>query len=766
MLRRYPSLCHWGAYTAVVENGRFAGAEPFALDPFPSPLLGALPALVYSTSRVAKPAVREGWLRRRDRSRSGHDSYVELDWDTALDLTAQELARVRAEHGPGAIFGGSQGWASAGRVHHAGTQLKRFLFAGGGCVDKKGNYSFGTAMFLLPHIVGTAAPVTGKVTDWVNVCANTRLMLAFGGLALKNAQVSSGGPGENALEVWLRRARASGVEFIVVSPNRNDAPGFLGAHWISIRPGTDTALLLGMAHVLASRGLEDRAFLASHCTGYERFERYLMGRDDNEPKTPEWAASICGVDADQIRALALRLASVRSMLTMSWSIQRAHHGEQPYWMLVTLAAMLGQIGLPGGGFAFGHGSQGGVGNPRPGAATTLELPSGKNPFNTAVPSARITEMLENPGSAYDFNGKRSIYPDIRLIYWAGGNPFHHHQDLNRLRRAWQRPETIIVQDSHWTATARHADIVLPATTTLERNDLGGSSRDRFLFAMHKAIDPVGSARNDRDIFEALAVRGGYAERFTERLDEAGWIRRLYEETRAKNGAAGIAMPPFEVFWSQGYFELPPPACDFVLFEDFRSDPLAHPLATPSGKIEIYSSTIASFNYDDCPPHPTWLPPIEWLGAAAAARYPLHLITTQPPDKLHSQADFGPVARAAKRAGHEQIRMNCEDAVKRELADGAVVRVFNARGECLATLTIESGLRPGVAVMSTGAWYDPADGSERPLERHGNPNVLTLDRGTSKLSQGPSALSMLVEVEAWSGKHETAAHEPPRLSAAL
>jgi biotin/methionine sulfoxide reductase len=764
--QRFPSLCHWGAFTAVVEQGRFVRADPFALDPSPSALLGALPEVVYSKSRVARPSVREGWLKHRDRRRTGHDAYVEVDWDTALELVDAELKRVRAQHGAGGIFGGSQGWASAGRMHHAGSQLKRFLFSGGGCVDKKGNYSFGTAMFLLPHVVGTAGPVTGHVTDWTNVCGHTRLMVAFGGLALKNGQVSSGGPGEHGMETWLRRARDAGIEFVVVSPNRGDAPDFLNAHWISIRPGTDTAFLLGMAHVLVSEKLEDRTFLARYCTGYERFERYLTGRDDGQPKSPEWAAPICGVDAAEIRALARKLAVTRNLLTMSWSIQRAHHGEQPYWMLITLAAMLGQIGLPGGGFGFGHGSQGGVGSPRPAGAATPELPTGKNPAGTAVPSARLTEMLEHPGGEYDFNGERSRYPDIRLVYWAGGNPFHHHQDLNRLRQAWQRPDTVVVHETHWTPTARHADIVLPATTTLERNDLGGSARDRFLFAMHRAIDPIAAARNDRDIFCELAARGGFEARYTDGLDETGWIRRLYDGARAKNLTAGVEMPPFEVFWERGHFELPLPQRAFVLFEDFRSDPAAHPLETPSGRIEIYSARIAGFNYDDCPPHPTWLPPSEWLGASQARVYPLHLITTQPPDKLHSQADYGPVARAAKRAGHERIRLSAADASMRSLADGVVVRVFNARGACLATVEVDAGLRTGVAIMSTGAWYDPADASDRALERHGNPNVLSLDQGTSKLSQGPSALSMLVEVERWDGDHAASAHTPPRIVAGV
>jgi biotin/methionine sulfoxide reductase len=514
--QRFPSLCHWGAYTAVVEDGRFVRADPFALDPSPSALLDALPEVVYSRSRVARPAVREGWLKHRDRRRTGHDAYVEVDWDTALGLVDAELKRVRAEHGAAGIFGGSQGWASAGRMHHAGSQLKRFLFSGGGCVDKKGNYSFGTAMFLLPHVVGTAGPVTGHVTDWTNVCGHTRLMVAFGGLALKNGQVSSGGPGEHGMETWLRRARDAGIEFVVVSPNRGDAPDFLCARWISIRPGTDTAFLLGMAHVLASEGLEDRAFLARYCTGFGQFERYLTGRDDGQPKTAEWAGPICGVAAAEIRALARKLAATRNLLTMSWSIQRAHHGEQPYWMLITLAAMLGQIGLPGGGFGFGHGSQGGVGSPRPAGAATPELPTGRNPAGTAVPSARLTDMLEHPGGEYDFNGERLTYPDIRLVYWAGGNPFHHHQDLNRLRRAWQCPDTVVVHETHWTPTARHADIVLPATTTLERNDLGATGScsrctARSIRSPRRAMTAISSASLRRAAASTPATRKGWTK---------------------------------------------------------------------------------------------------------------------------------------------------------------------------------------------------------------------------------------------------------------
>lgn len=739
-----PSLAHWGAFNALVEDGRVVGCERFAGDPAPSPMLAAIPEMVHSPLRIARPAVREGW--REGKPRTGHDRFREVSWDEALDLVAGELTRVRRDFGDTAIFGGSYGWSSAGRLHHARTLTRRFLFLGGGCVDQVGNYSWGAAQFLLPHVIGTYQPVAGRVTDWSAVVKHTKLIIAFGGLALKNGQVSSGGTGAHVLEHWLRRAKAAGIRFVVVSPLQSDAPGFLDADWIAVRPNTDTALMLGMAHTLLAEGLHDEAFLARYCVGFERFRRYVMGEDDGTPKNAAWASRITGVAAEMIRALAREAAGTSSLITVAWSLQRAHRGEQPYWAAITLAAMLGGIGTPGGGFAFGHGSLNGVGVPRadlPGPEVAMP----PNPVAKSIPVARVADMLLHPGASYEFNGRRAAYPDIRLVYWAGGNPFHHHQDLNRLRRGWQKPETIVVHESWWTPTARHADIVLPATTTLERNDVGGSSRDPYIFAMHQAIAPVGEARSDFDIFQALAGRLGYAEAFTEGRDEMAWCRAIYERVAAAAARKNVALPAFEAFWCEGFVELPLPDEDFVLFADFRRDPALHPLNTPSGRIEIASEKIAAFGYDDCPPHPVWMEPSEWLGAEGATQWPLHLITHQPADRLHSQLDPAQLSRGNKIKGREVIRLNPDDAACRGIKGNDVVRVFNGRGACLAAAVLDPQAMPRVAVMATGAWFDPPASADAP-EQHGNPNVLTRDIGTSRLTQGPSALSALVDVERW------------------
>jgi biotin/methionine sulfoxide reductase len=506
--------------------------------------------------------------------------------------------------------------------------------------------------------------------------------------------------------------------------------------------------MIAMAYELLKSNRHDARFLDRYCTGFDRYAAYLRGDTDGQPKSAEWAQAICGIPAAAIRELALAASACRTLVNCTWSLQRAHRGEQPYWASIALAAMLGQIGQPGGGFAFGLGSINSAGNPRVDAAVP-ELPAGRNPARSSIPVARIADMLLHPGESYRFNGTEQVYPDIRLIYWAGGNPFHHHQDLNRLQQAWTRPETIVVHETWWTPTARRADIVLPSTTTLERNDIGASSRDRYVFAMHQALPAQGASRSDFDIYRELAARGGHEQAYTEGRSERQWLQHLYEGMRARWRASGTLpeAPEFEEFWAQGYLALPHPQRDFVLFEDFRRDPARHPLATPSGRIELYSERIAGFGYADCPPHAAWLAPSEWLGADTAGRWPLHLITSQPAFRLHSQLDPAPLSAAAKIRGREPVRIHPADAQRRGIADGDVVRVYNARGACLAGAIVEEGVMPGVVVMSTGAWFDPADAA---LERHGNPNVLTADVGTSQLTQGSSALSALVEVERWAG----------------
>jgi biotin/methionine sulfoxide reductase len=761
-----PNHSHWGAFLAEVRDGRVVGVKPFARDPEPSPLIEAIPAAVHAATRIAQPMVRQGYVAggRGSGAGRGRESFVPISWQQALDLVAGELDRVRREHGHDAIMGGSQGWGSAGIFHEARGQVRRFLSAFGGFVDQTSNYSFGAALTFLPHVLGSAQAVTGPLTSWSSIARHAGLVVLFGGANPKNLQVAKGGLGEHAGGGAMAALARGGVEVINISPIREDGPEAAAAEWIPIRPNTDTAMLLALVNTLVSEGRHDAKFLARYCAGFDRVKAYLLGETDGVPNDAQWAAAITGVPAETIRALARRMSETRTMVSASWSLQRADHGEQPYWAVILLACALGQIGLPGGGFGFGYGSTSGIAEP-PLAFGPPAMEALANPLGRAIPAARISDCLLDPGGSYDYNGKRSTYPDIRLVYWAGGNPFHHHQDLNRLRRAWQRPQTIIVHEPWWTATARHADIVLPTTTTLERNDIGAAHRDRFVIAMQQAIAPVGEARSDFAIFSALAQRLGCEAAYAQGRDEMAWLVHLYEGWRGRLRTNQAAIPDFATFWKEGFLEIPRRADEYVFLSEFRADPQAHRLATPSGRIELYSERIAGFGYADCPPHPAWLEPHEWLGAAGARRR-FHLVSSQPRYRLHSQMDGGPVSAKGKVAGREAVAINPQDAAELGIREGDVVRLFNARGACLAGATLSDAVCRGVVRLSCGAWYDPDDSDGQALCRHGNANVLTRDHGTSKLGQGPTSATALVEIERWRGPvPPVAAFTPPALAPA-
>jgi biotin/methionine sulfoxide reductase len=754
-------LTHWGAFHAQVADGDITAVQAPAGDVDPSPLLGNLPGSLRHRARIAGPAVRRGWLDDGPgpTDRRGADDFVAVSWAELTDLLADELRRVVDTHGNEAIYGGSYGWASAGRFHHAQSQVHRFLKLLGGYTSSRHSYSLGATGVIMPRVVGTHDDLFKRSTSWDVIAEHTDLMVCFGGIAMKNTAVNHGGTTAHPARDALNRLRARGGRIVSFSPLRDDVDG--DCTWLPSVPGTDVAIMLALGHVLAQENLADRDFLATYCVGYPRFERYLLGLDDGVPKSPEWAAPICGLSADTLRTLARQMAAGRTIVTVSWSLQRTEHGEQAPWMGLTLAAMLGQIGLTGAGFGHGYGSMNEPGLP-PIRCRLPVLPQGVNPVQTFIPVAAVSDMLLHPGERFEFNGLTLTYPDIRCVYWAGGNPFHHHQNLPRLRRALARVDTVVVHDPYWTAMAKHADIVVPSTTAYERNDFSGSRNDPVLMAMPALATPFANSRNDYETFAALAESLGFGEQFTEGRTERQWLAHLYDGWAR---TLDFTVPTFEDFWSAGSLRLPVEE-GLTLLADFRADPDTYRLGTPSGRIEIFSDTIAGFGYDDCAGHPTWFAPQEWLGGPRAQRYPLHLIANQPATRLHSQLDTGATSQGSKIQGREPIRMNPRDAAARGLSHGDVVRVFNDRGSCLAGVVVDVAVRPDVVQLPTGAWYDPLDPADPDsMCVHGNPNVLTTDIGTSTLARGSTGAHVLVQVEKFSGTlPPVRAHEPPTLIA--
>ncbi len=729
------SLTHWGLYDFHVEGEQLVDVTPVIEDKDPSPI-GKNLLHGNSKQRISQPAIRAGYLNGR--GKRGEDDFVSVPWDEAIDIAANALESTRIQHGNEAIYGGSYGWASAGRFHHAQSQLHRFLTCIGGYTASANAYSFAAAEVILPHVIGDYEALLKSPSSWQSIEANTELMVCFGGLPLRNGQITNGGLEQHVQRESMLAAAKRGVSFINISPMKSDVEADLRADWLPIRPGADVALMLALCHELLIHDQHDVDFLGRYCEGFDAFEAYLLGHEDDhqhnkpdnkKPKTPEWAAALTGIPAGTITELAARMARSRTMISLSWSLSRGQYGEQPYWAGISLAAMLGQMGTPGGGVGLGYCAENKVGK-NVQKRFLGHLPRASNPVRQFIPVARIADMLMNPGTEFRYNGDAYRYPDIKLIYWAGGNPFHHHQDLNRLREAWQKPETVICHELVWNPLAKHADIVFPVASFLERNDIGGAPNEDVLVAMKQAVPAYGESKSDYEILQLLSRRLGVEPEFTEGRDETQWLKWIYEMT-AKHLPA---LPSFSDFWDEGIHRFTEPE-PHTLFKDFRANPETVPLNTPSGRIQFTHSKFG---------HATWHAPNEWLGNAGEGW--LHLISHQPATRLHSQLDHGELSQSSKIQGREPIHIHPDDARRHSLKNGYLVRVYNERGAFVAGVQLSKDVMPGVLHIATGAWWAP---DETGTCQNGNPNAVTQDIGTSDIAQGPCALTCLVKVARFS-----------------
>ncbi|MBE2898518.1 trimethylamine-N-oxide reductase TorA [Pasteurellaceae bacterium 20609_3] len=766
--RTVVSAAHWGPLGIVVEDEKVVKSGPAIEAPVTNELQEVVPEQVHTKTRVKYPMVRKSYLEnpgKSDTSLRGRDEWVRVSWDKALELVHTQLQDVRKREGASGIFAGSYGWKSSGALHSCRTLLHRFMNVTGGFVGHKGDYSTGAAQIIMPHVLGTIE-VYEQQTSWETILSDSEIVVLWSANPMTTLRIAWTSTDQQGI-AYYKKLKESGKRVICIDPVRSETCEYLGAEWIPLHTATDVPLMLGMAHTLIVENKLDKDFLKHYTKGYDKFEPYVLGQEDGVVKDAAWASQICGVPAETIRQLALDFASHRTMLMAGWGMQRQQHGEQAHWMLVTLASMLGQIGLPGGGFGLSyHYSNGGVPTTTGGKISAISANTG-SARNTSdmswkakvsglsFPLARIADVLLNPGEKIDFNGATVTYPDIKFIYWTGGNPFVHHQDTNKLVKAWQRPETIVVNEIYWTPTARMADIVLPVTTSYERNDLtmSGDYSNLNIFPMKKVVEPQFEARNDYDVFAQLAKMAGVEEQFTEGKSEMDWLREFYQTAFDSARQNRVVIPRFDDFWEENKpltFKAKDKAKQWVRYGDFRKDPLLNPLGTPSGKIEIYSDVVAKMNYDDCKGHAMWFVPEEYAGNVTDEA-PLALITPHPYYRLHSQLCFSEHLRGHYTVqGREPIVIHPDDAKARGINDGDVVRVFNKRGQVLAGAVVSDGVIKGTVCLHEGAWFDPAELNGEPICKFGNPNVLTIDKGSSKLAQATAPNTAIVQVEKFTG----------------
>lgn len=792
------TAAHWGMLNVSVKNGKIIDSKPYQKT---SEIYNSLQYntadMVYK-SRIKYPMVRKSYLKNPDDPKPelrGKDEWVRVPYEDAIKLVARELKKTREQKGPQSVFAGSYGWKSSGNVHNARILLHRFMNLSGGFVGNLGDYSTGASQVIMPHVVGTIE-VYEQQTSWPLILENSKVVVIWGANPMATLKIAWTSTDEQGFKYFEELKNKNDIEIIIIDPIKTQTAKYLDrARWIAPVPNTDTALMLGMAYHLYTSGKYDKEFIQNYTYGFDKFLPYLLGKNDKTPKTPEWASKICGLDAGLIKELADKFMSNRTMIMSGWGMQRAHHGEQPHWMMVTLCSMLGQIGLAGGGFGLSyHYSNGGAPTCKGGVVGGItaggigifnkdgdfigtsdgEIKDGRfvkkvsskgedvpewlaKSSDYAFPVARIADVLLNPGKVIDHNGKKITYPDIDFIYWVGGNPLTHHQDTNLNLKAWRKPRTIVVNEPYWTPTAKMADIVFPITTQYERNDITmtGDYSNMHIAPMKQVVNKYEESRDDYQIFSDLSK--AYAKNlvlaFTENgKSEFDWLREYYGATyeQVKNIPDFTSdMKPFDEFWNENKpveFYSTPESDNWVRFADFREDPVLNALGTPSGLIEIYSDAIEKMGYDDCKAHPMWFEPIEWLGMKDKPAQ-FHMISPHPANRLHSQQNHTSLRKEYAIADREPIWINTKDAKAKGIKTGDLVRVFNARGEVLAGANVTDDIIPGVVKLDEGAWYDGFDSG---ICKNGCPNVLTIDIPTSKLANGNISHTALVNVEKFNG----------------
>src|ERR1700728_422629 len=271
-------LTHWGTFEAVSDGERLTSVRPWPGDPEPMQLIGNVASAQHHPARIALPHVRKCWLEHGPGAPGrGDEPFVPVAWCTALGPLYGELRRVYRDHGAETVYGGSYGWASAGRFHHAQSQVHRFLNCLGGYVRHVNSYSLGTSTVRLPYVIADVNVLLNLATAKSVVAEHTGLVVAFGGLSPKNAAVTHGGVSRHHARGWISAARARGCRFVSVSPLRDDTPAEAQAEWIAPRPGTDAALMLAIAQVLDADRLADTGFLNRYTVGFSRFACYLRG---------------------------------------------------------------------------------------------------------------------------------------------------------------------------------------------------------------------------------------------------------------------------------------------------------------------------------------------------------------------------------------------------------------------------------------------------------------------------------------------------------
>ncbi|WP_051303310.1 DmsA/YnfE/YnfF family dimethyl sulfoxide reductase [Psychromonas aquimarina] len=698
---------------------------------------------VYNPDRLKYPMKRIG--------KRGEGKFKRISWDEAFTDIAADITRIKKEYGNEAIYlnygTGTLGGTVTKSWPPGGSLLARLMNLSGGYLNHYGDYSSAQIAAGLSHTYG----------GWANNNSpsdleNSKLIVQFGNNPAET-RMSGGG----VIHHFMEGKAKSNARLIVVDPRYTDTAGGREDQWIPIRPGTDTAFIAAMAHVMITENLVDQPFLDKYCVGYDEktlpksapaksdYKSYILGSgEDAVEKTPEWASKITGIPADIIIKAAREIGSTKPCAVIQgWGIQRTANGEIASRAVAMLSLLTGNVGINGGGSGAREGGS---------SIPFVRFPTLQNPVEASIPMFLWTDAIvrgpEMTAVKDGIRGKDKLDVPIKFIWnYAGNCIINQHSDINRTHDILQDEkacEMIVVIDNHMTSSAKYADIILPDLTTSEQSDFcmdaSAGNMPYFIFAS-QVIKPQFEAKSIYDICTGLAEKLGVKEAFTEGRDQEGWLRHLYQLTRAQDPS----LPEFEAMRKQGIYKRKVKD-HFVAYQDFRNNPKANPLSTPSGKIEIYSEKLAELaetwdlaEDEVIHPLPVYAPTFEGWEDSKQGNYPLQLTGFHYKSRTHST--YGNVS-LLQDAAPQEMWINPMDAQGRGINNGDLIRIFNDRGELHIAAKVTPRILPGVVALGEGAWYAP-DGQK--IDHGGCINVLTTQR-PSPLAKGNPQHTNLVDVQ--------------------
>jgi anaerobic dimethyl sulfoxide reductase subunit A len=644
-----------------------------------------MPRTVYAADRLKTPLLRAG--------ARGSGQFKEISWKEALDRIADKLWEIRDRYGCFAVLPFDGSGSCRGAVHHTGLLARRFFGLYGGFTARHGSYSSAAAAFAEKYVFGTRTVGFDAPT-----LAHSKLIILWG------ANICDTRFSARIESIILERKKA-GIPIVAVDPRRSTTVKKLATRWIPICPGTDTALMAALLYVLITDNRLDSQFLDAYTIGFEDLAAYVLGKSDGVPKTPRWAQALCGVSARHITDLAgLYAAAKPAALLPGLSIQRSLGGEETFRFAAALQAATGNTGKVGG-------SSGGE--------FWEALPV---PFFPRMPVPDTSELPVIPVYRWPdavIEGTAGGYPaDIKAIYNTGTNFLNQGSDIKKNIRAFEKVDLAVTHDLFLTPTACFSDVVLPVTTFLERDDVVFPA-DNFLFYSGKAVEPLHAARNDYDIFCELAERLGFGQAFSQGRTAGQWLDRFLAESAVDDIDA---FKKTGIFRGTGHMR--------VALKEFIDDPLANPLNTPSGKIEIRSEEFSRTGFSPVP---------ECRISTPLPEYPLRLITPHSKYQVNSQN-----ANLSWKNALEApvLEMNLHDAKTRGLCQGDRVRIASPVGAMEIGIRLTRDIIPGIVCLHQGAWTAR---DARGVETGCCANMLTSTIPTLP-SQGSRTHTVFVQVE--------------------